>query len=310
MKESIQLLSIIVPVYNSEELLPELVQRIDDAIKKLGLNYELILVDDGSKDSSWEVIEKLKTQFDATLKAIRFTKNFGQHNAILCGCRLGKGDVYITMDDDLQHPPEEIEKLISTFLTTHADIVYGVSSGKKVDSVRSLGSRFVANSSEHTNKDIKSGSSFRLIKGSIISELRNNQYHNFLFLDAIINWYTAQVATVEVAHHPRKKGKSGYNVFKLAGIYFNMLLNYSALPLKIMTYMGLTISFISFLIGVYFIWRKMNYDVPMGFTSIIVAILFSTGLILGALGIVLQYLYKLYLIQNNKPLYFIQKQLS
>lgn len=301
--------SIVIPVFNSAESLDELFQRIDLTLKDL-YNYQLILVDDGSTDNSWEIIEDLKKKHSEKIFAIKFAKNFGQHNAILCGFKYCSGDIVITMDDDLQHPPEEIPKLLLKYEETDADIVYGIPLNKQHTSTRKAASYVVSSSSEHSTKDVKQGSSFRLIKREIVTELTNNYYYNFLYLDAVLNWYTGQIATVTVEHHPRKNGKSGYTILKLISIYFNILVNYSAGPLKSMTYIGLTISVFSFFAGTYFIWKKITHNVPLGYTSIIVSVLFSTGLILCCLGIVLQYLYKLYMIQNKRPLYFIQKQLK
>ncbi|HXU25924.1 MAG TPA: glycosyltransferase family 2 protein [Bacteroidia bacterium] len=302
-------ISIVVPVYNSVETLSELYARVNATCITLQKKYQLIFVDDGSSDNSWEVIEGLKTQNTTDIIGVKLTKNFGQHNALLCGFNYCKGDVIITMDDDLQHPPEEIEKLLTKYQQTNADVVYGLPINKKHSLVRNVGSNLVSSSSEYSKKStgVKKGSSFRLIKREIAHDMKEHFYSNFLFLDAIINWNTGNIEHIEVEHKERKAGKSGYTTFKLASLYFNILINYSATPLKLMTYGGLFSSIISFLFALHFVYKKIIHHVPLGYTSLIVSVLFSTGLILFCLGIIGQYLYKIYQFQNKKPPYLIKK---
>ena len=299
-------ISIVVPVYNSGNTLQELFSRIDNAFSDLREHYQLILVDDGSTDNSWEIIEQLKKNNSEKILAVKFVKNFGQHNAILCGLNYCIGDVIITMDDDLQHPPEEIKKLFQKHKETDADVIYGMPIVKKHSMLRKAGSDFLKRTSEYSSENNKGGSSFRMIKKEIVLEIKNNQGYNFLFLDATINQITYNIEHVMVEHHSRKTGKSGYTFGKLISMYLNILVNYSATPLKLMTYGGLISAFFAFLLGLHFIYRKLMNNVPLGYTSLIVSILFSTGLILFCLGIIGQYLYKLFQLQNQKPPYFIK----
>jgi glycosyltransferase involved in cell wall biosynthesis len=298
--------SIVVPVYNSTSSLHELTSRIHLAIQNCNKSFELILVDDGSSDESWNEIEKLKKSFPETLKAIKLNKNYGQHNATLCGIHFSKGDQVITIDDDLQFPPEEISKLIACFENTNADIVYGIPESKKHSAIRNAGTYYIKATSDQT----KGGSSFRLIKRSICDEIIQNHQGSFLFIDTVITWYTNNIETTLVLHEHRKQGKSGYSLKKLVSLYFNILINYSALPLKLMTYGGLLFSIITFIFGLRFLYRKLVHNVPLGYTSLIVSILFSTSLILLCLGIIGQYLYKLYQLQNKKPTYSVQKTIK
>lgn len=298
--------SIVVPVFNSAASLNELTKRIHLAIQHFNRSFELILVDDGSNDDSWYTIEKLKNTYPETLKAIKLNKNYGQHNATLCGIHFSKGEQIITIDDDLQFPPEEIAKLISCYEKTNADIVYGIPENKKHSAIRNAGSFYVKATSDQT----KGGSSFRLIKRTICDEIIQNHQGSFLFLDTVVTWYTNNIETTPVIHEHRKHGKSGYSLKKLVSLYFNILINYSALPLKLMTYGGLFLSILTFIFGLRFLYRKLVHNVPLGYTSLIVSILFSTSLILLCLGIIGQYLYKLYQIQNKKPTYSIQKTIK
>lgn len=297
--------SIVIPVYNSAESLKELLPRIETSMKNI--SHELILVDDGSKDNSWEIIETHKKNSSHKVIAVKLARNFGQHNAILCALNYCDGDVIITMDDDLQHLPEEITKLIEKHEATDADVVYGVFEKKQHDMIRNAGSYFIKKTSKHTANTVGEGSSFRLIKKEIVNKIKENHQQNFLFIDEILQWYTANVALVPVTHAARKYGSSNYSYRKLVRMYMNIVINYTAIPLKLMTYSGLIFSFITFCIGIRFIFRKIMYNVPLGYTSLIVSILFTSSIILLCLGIIGQYIYKLYQFQHRKPPYSIQK---
>lgn len=301
------MISIVIPVYNSEETILELANTLNNVFSKNLMEYELILINDGSTDNTWLEIQKVKNQLLNKVKAINFTKNFGQHNALLCGFSFCTGNFVVTMDDDLQHPPSEILQLIEKQKETGCDVVYGIYQTKQHSSLRNFFSAVVRNTSDFKAQNKEGGSSFRLISTELIKKIIEQHQNHFLFLDAIINWYTGSIQTVKVQHHFRKKGKSGYTFLKLFSIYLNVLYHYSTTPLKIIIYGGLFTSILSFFLGIKFIYQKMIYDVPLGYTSLIVAIMFSTSVILFCLGIIGNYLYKLYQMQQNKPPYSIQK---
>jgi glycosyltransferase involved in cell wall biosynthesis len=303
---NVKLISIVIPVYNSESTLSELLERLTQVNSNLKYNFQIILIDDGSTDQSWNKIENLFTKYP-TITALRLTKNFGQQAALLAGFKFCKGELIITMDDDLQHPPEEIIKLVSKFEETKASVVYGLPSNKQHSAIRNASSKAVTLTSANGNHQ---GSSFRLIKREIIEKIILNHQYNFLFIDALLNWYTSDFTTVEVEHHPRKAGKSGYTFRKLFSIHFKTMINYSVLPLKLLIYGGILTSIISFFIGTFFIWKKLMFDVPLGYTSIIVAILFSSGLIFLGIGFLGLYIHKIYEFNLNKPVYFVNKILT
>lgn len=302
----VNLISIVIPVYNSENTLSELLERLTKTISTLNYNFQIILIDDGSKDQSWNKIEDLFTKYPA-ITALRLTKNFGQQAALLGGFKFCKGELIITMDDDLQHPPEEIAKLIAKFDETKASVVYGLPSNKQHSAIRNVSSKAVTLTSADGDHQ---GSSFRLIKKEIIEKIIINHQYNFLFIDALLNWYTSNFVTVEVEHHPRKSGKSGYTFTKLFSIHFKTMINYSVAPLKSFIIGGIIISIISFITGSYFIWKKLMFDVPLGYTSLIVAILFSSGLIFLGLGFIGLYIHKIYEFNLHKPNYFVNKILT
>jgi glycosyltransferase involved in cell wall biosynthesis len=299
--------SVVVPVFNSEASLQELFDRLTTVMDKTGKPFELIFVDDGSNDGSWEVISRIKQNNPDKLTAIRLAKNFGQHSATFCGFNFAKGEFIITIDDDLQCPPEEIPKLIRQMAETDAELVYGIFKNKKHSLYRNLGSKSVKSVSNMMGKP-KDGSSFRLISKNITQKIVQH-HQNFVFIDEILFWYTDFISFTVVEHYPRKYKRSGYSGRKIWDLLANIMYYYTALPLKLMVYGGLTSSVIFFFFSLYFVWRKIIHNVPLGYTSLIVAVLFSTSLILLSLGVIGEYLSRIYMVQNKKPLYSVKKVL-
>lgn len=304
-----QLISIVIPVYNSAETLGELSDALHTALDN-NRAYELVFVDDGSRDNSWAELEKIKKKYPDRVTAIRLSRNFGQHNAIVCGFGFAKGDYVLTMDDDLQHPPSEIMKLVNEAETSDADVVYGIPKERKHGAIRVAGSYFVRKSSRYAAGNTGEGSSFRLMKKAIADHICDHQHHSMLFIDEILHWYTGNIATVDVEHHARKKGRSGYSFGKLFSLYLDVVVNHSAIPLKLMTWIGLISSFTTFSLGMLFIYRKMANKIEVsGFAAQIVAILFTASILMLCMGIVGQYMYKLFLLQNRRPPYAINKKI-
>ncbi len=301
--------SIIIPVFNSEASLVELNERIHKVFAEINQSFEIIYVEDGAKDRSWEILRVLHREQKETVKAIKLSKNYGQHNAIFCGLSFAQGEYVITIDDDLQIPPEEIKKLILKYQETEADLVYGFFKKKKHNPVRNLGSKFLKKASKAINDTQGEGSSFKLFTKKLAQQILSH-HQNFVYIDELFLWYTEDIAYVEVEHLKRQDSKSGYSFSKLFKLFFNITIYYTAVPLKIMTFTGLISSIISFIVGIRFIARWMMFDVPLGYTSIIVAVLFSTSLILFSLGIIGEYLNRLYIVQNKKPPYSIKKVLK
>jgi polyisoprenyl-phosphate glycosyltransferase len=298
--------SVVIPVYNSAATLAELSERVHAVMKSQG-SFELLLIDDGSADESWKTLKELKKNHPETIRIVRLSRNFGQHNAITCGFTLSKGEHVITMDDDLQHPPEEIPKLIAKVKETDADVVYGIPKTRRHSAFRVAGSYFTRRSSKMVKGNTE-GSSFRVIRKSVVDQVSSHHNNAMIFIDEILSWYTSLISTVDVEHHARKKGKSGYTNIGLVRLYFDIVVNHSAVPLKLMTWIGFLSSVITLLLGVVFIARKFLMKVPVGFTAQIVAILFSASILMMCMGIVGQYLYKLFLLQNRKPNFSIREQ--
>lgn len=300
--------SIIVPVFNSEESLKDLFLEMQSLFLSRGEPFEVIFVDDGSSDRSWEVIRELKQSHADTVRGIRLSRNFSQHNATLCGISYASGDFIITIDDDLQIPPGEIEKLIQEAKNSGADLVYGVFTKKKHGAVRNIGSRTIKSSSKWLNDSPGEGSSFRLMTRELADNLKNHA-QNFLYIDEVLHWYTDNIRFVTTEHQPRRYKRSGYTTGKLINLVANLLLYYTTLPLKFLVYGGFLFSLITLGFVIYFIILKIQFNVPLGYTSLIVSILFSTSIILFSLGIIGEYLRRIYLVQNRKPAWSVRSMI-
>ena len=299
--------SVVVPVYNSSPTLNKLFDRITKALDGTGKAYEVIFVNDGSKDESWEVLKKIKDDSPDLVTAVNLSKNFGQHNATFCGFNFAKGRFILTVDDDLQTPPEEMVKLISSQEEGGFDLVYGIYQKKKHSRTRNLGSKLLKRSASWYGRPGE-GSSFRLIDREMIEKLLVH-HQNFVFIDELLLWYTDNINFIPVKHEKRKGTSTGYTFLKLWGMFSNLLIYYTTIPLKIMIYGGLLSSLVFFVMAVIFIINKLVFDVPLGWSSLIVAILFSTSLILFSLGIIGEYLSRIYMVQNKKPPYSITRVL-
>lgn len=288
-----QIFSVVIPIYNSEKTLVELTERLTRFFLNISEEYEIILVDDYSVDNSWQILKSIHKK-NASVKIIRLQKNFGQHNAILCGLNYVKGDYIIIMDDDLQHPPEEIPKLISKIQEGYL-VVYGRYNIKKHGLIENFFSKqfqkFI-----HRILDIPSTvfiSSFAIITSSVVKNMINIK-SSYIFLPALVRTSvsTNKIANVEVFHNPRKIGKSNYNILKYLNLSLNLIINYSVLPLSIIGFFGIIISIMSFFYGGYILMRFIfdpNFGL-MGWTSTMIVLTFLGGIILFSIAIIGEYL--------------------
>lgn len=288
---------VVVPVYNSAPSIRLLVEKC--SVFFGDKSNQIVLVNDGSTDGSWEEIKTIQQDFD-NITAIDFHQNAGQHAATFCGFMFSEAEYVITIDDDLQVDPSEIAKLIAKAEAENADVVYGVYEQKKHHAIRNQGSNTVGLLLNKFASTPTIGSSFKLIHHSVIDQVVQHNHVN-IYVDELIGWHTKHTAFANVEHQPRAHGKSGYSFFKLLKLTGHLFVNYTALPLKIITYLGIISSLVSFGFAIYFIYMKYTIGASMGFTSLIVAIFFSTGLILLSLGIIGEYLSKIFLLQTGKP---------
>ncbi len=302
--------SVVVPVFNSEKTLDELCARIQNTFKKINQSFEIVLVNDCSNDGSWNAIRQLKQKFGEQITAIHLRGNFGQHKALLCGFQFAKGEYIITIDDDLQFFPEDIELLIAKAHSTSADLVYGTYQSERQHSpVRKWGSNFVGFIFEKFGNTVGQGSSFKIIHHSVIDKIKDYN-HSFTFVDEILSWHTTKIEWQDVRHAARREGASGYSLTRLVFLTLNLIFAYTTIPLRFMTWFGFTSFWVCLVIVIYFVYMKITLGSPLGFTALIVSIFMSTGLILFSLGVIGEYLNRLFALQHKKPPYLIQEILK
>ncbi len=303
------LYSIVVPVYKSERSLRELYERIDKALEGVRGDYELILVEDGGGDSSWEVMQSLREQ-DKRVKIVRLTRNFGQHNALMCGFSFASGEYVVTIDDDLQNPPEEIPRLIEEIRRTGLDMVCGTPATRKQSRVRNAGSfayrRLV--SMMFKQDPVFQMSNFRIIRRAVIENLLHMRTPNPA-VGLLILQITDKIGNITVEHLPRPHGRTTYTAGKLARHFLHGVLYHSTLPLKGVFFMGLLSMFIAFALGGYYLTLFFlgRITVP-GWMTLVLLLLFFSGAVMFSLGIIGEYLLRIIQEVNQAPQYLIREK--
>ena len=300
-------ISVVIPVHNGANTIGQL---CDEIIEQIGKNStcEIVLVDDGSKDNSWAQIASIKDKHGDLIVGVRLSKNFGQHNATLCGLSYAKHDLIITMDDDRRHKAENIQALIDCMKQTECDVVYGINANYAGGGARSTASSLLKKSTKYFSQHkFGEGSSFRLFKRTVVDKLKENR-GSAIFIDEVIHWYTNRIEIVAIENMETTKSESRYSPFKLFRLYTEVVHNYAVWPLRGMIILGGVSSAFTFILGIYFILKKvvMGVAVP-GFTATIVTILFSSSIIILSLGIIGLYIFKLYQMQSGKPTYSVSQ---
>lgn len=299
-------LSVVIPVYRSAKTLPELTARLLAVLDGTDLCYELVFVDDCSPDDAWEVLQRLRAEHPDRIVAIQLMRNYGQHNALMCGFRHAEGQFIVTMDDDLQNPPEEIIKLLDAIRSRSLDLVYGSYGDKKHAALRNLSSRIVNTFYRAVFKTNVTVTSFRIMRRELLESILYYSL-NFTFIDGLLAWSTNRIGEVLVEHRSRAQGRSGYSLSKLLVLAFNLFTNFSLLPLQFVTTCGLLSAVGGLGLAVFYLIQYLlsNITVP-GYASIIIAVLVLGGAQLLSLGIIGEYLGRLHLNVNRKPQYVVR----
>lgn len=299
-------LSVVIPVYNSALTLPDLKDRLEKVLNQIVNNkYELVFVNDGSSDNSWEKLIEIAAKNENVI-SINLTRNFGQHNALLCGFSYALGDYIITIDDDLQTLPEEIPKLYKKIQSGY-DVVYGISESKQHSKYRNLGSEVIQLIYRKTFNINSRVSSFRILKKDIVKQILLHE-QSFTFIDGLICWFTTNIGNTGVRHYKRKVGESGYSVKALTILALNMITKFSIAPLQVASLTGIIFAFFGFIFGLYILFKKLFFGIPVsGFTSIIVIISMLSGVQLITVGILGEYIGRIHSIINQRPQYAIRE---
>jgi glycosyltransferase involved in cell wall biosynthesis len=302
--------SIVIPVYNGARSIGPLVDRLVDIVCDNAL--QIVLVNDGSLDDSDGVCRCLYGRFPKTVTYVKLAKNFGEHNAVMAGLQRARGDYVVIMDDDFQNPPEEVSRLIEHACAYRYDVVYTYYRRKQHHWLRNLGStvnHHVANIMLDKPPDLYL-SSFKCLSRFTVDEIL--KYPGpFPYIDGLALRATRNIGKLEVRHEARRQGRSNYTLRKLIRLWLNMFVNFSVMPLRVSTFMGFAFSIFGLLLGVWvFIEKMIRPDVPVGWSSVMVAIFLFSGAQLVMLGLMGEYLGRLFLSSNQTPQFVVREVLD
>lgn len=302
-------LSIIVPVYNSEGSLPALVDEVRSVLEPLGIPYELILVNDGSRDQSKQVIGKLVAENPGCVRGITLMRNYGQHNALLCGIRAARNEICITMDDDLQHPASAIPQILAK-LDEGFDVVYATPNEETHGFFRDMASVItkLALSNTMNASNARNVSAFRGFRTNVRDAFSAFNGSN-VAMDVLLSWATTRFGVIKVPHRPRTIGKSNYSFKSLLQHATNMMTGYSTLPLRISSGIGFLFTLFGIGVFLYTLIRYLIYGglVP-GFTFLASLIAIFSGAQLFALGILGEYIARMHYRLMDKPIYTVESR--
>ena len=297
--------SVIVPVYNSETTLDELVRRLAVVFVEVGIEYEIVLVNDGSRDQSWRVVQELCAAHSQVF-GINLMRNYGQHNALLCGIRRARFGTIVTLDDDLQNPPEEIPRLLSK-LSEDVDVVYGYPEREQHGLWRNLAARItkLALQSVMGVETARHVSAFRAFRTRIRESFAGYQ-GPFVSIDTLLTWGTSRFGWTRVRHDQRQSGRSNYTVLKLIVHALNMMTGFSALPLQVASIVGFFFTLFGMVVFGFVVIRYLiqGTSVP-GFPFLASVIAIFSGAQLFALGIIGEYLARMHFRLMDRPPYAV-----
>ncbi len=306
-----QLVSFVIPCYRSAQTIGRVVQEIRETMAALPqYRYEIVLVNDASPDDTFETIRTLCRE-NRDVCGVNLARNFGQHAALMAGFRYVRGEIVVCLDDDGQTPAGEVGKLLSE-IEAGSDVVYAKYTNKRHSWFRNFGSRInelMTRVMLGKPKELYISSYFAA-KRFVVEEML--RYENpYPYVIGLVLRTTKKIANVEVIHREREVGTSGYTIGKLLGLWFNGFTAFSVKPLRIATVIGVLSACAGFAYGIYTIIKKfMNPAVPVGFSALMAAVVFFCGLILLMLGIIGEYIGRIYISMNNSPQYVIRECLD
>ena len=304
-------LSFVIPCYGSEHTIIPVVHEVVSLIDTNRFDYEFILVNDCSKDNVWQSITRLVEE-NPKIKGISFARNFGQQSALLAGFRHATGDFVISMDDDGQAPVESLNDMIDLLINEDYDIVYGCYQQVKQSGFRRFGSWFnhkMAIWFSNCPKDLFP-TSFYIARKFLIEEI--SRFENcYAYISGLVFRSTRNIGKFEVKHRSRLEGHSGYTLKRLIGLWVNGFTAFSVKPLRLATFLGFGFSIAGFIYGlVIIIMKLMHPHVPIGYSSIMATLLFIGGVLMFIMGMVGEYIGRIYINQNKSPQYVIRAKLN
>jgi glycosyltransferase involved in cell wall biosynthesis len=282
--------SVVIPVYNSEAVVGETVRRVVEVFSGAGLSYEVVLVNDGSPDQSWSVISEL-ARTTPHVVALNLLKNYGQHHANIAGFIESRGDYVITMDDDLQNPPDQALLLVDAALQHDHDVVFGKFEQKQAAGYRRLGSKLIGmiNRRVFGQPDDLVVSNFRILRRDVVDRIcASHTAHPYVTGQALM--FANDPGNVTVRHEPRPVGKSNYNLVRILRLVTRILFSYSSFPLRAAALAGFTLAGLSFLLGAFYLVRGFTHNTDVqGWTTVVVLLSAFNGFIIAMLSMVGEY---------------------
>lgn len=305
--DAIPAVSVVVPVYGGSAGLGELCARLAVAMAPTGLDYEVILVDDRGRLESWGRICEVASQYP-NVQGVRLGRNFGQHAATICGIEHARGEWIVTMDDDLEHPPESVPALLAGGDEDHP-LVYGVSKKRTHAAYRNLSSELMRRLLKRAFPDINEDyCSFRVIHAPLAKQLTKFGL-NRPYIDGMLSWLTSSTRSVVVPHEQRHHGESAYTFSKLLSHAANIFVTFSHLPLRIATFGGASLATLSFLYILYVIYGRLSGSITNpGYASLMSVVLFACGIQLLILGVVGEYIGRLMGATFRRPMYVVDSE--
>ncbi len=300
-------LSVVIPVYRSETILSDLVARLLAALPAIADEFEILLVNDGSPDGSWNEVQRLAARH-SSVRGMNLMRNYGQHNALLAGIRAARFPILVTMDDDLQHPPEEIGRLLEHLQRGH-DVVYGVPAHDSHGFLRTVASRLTKMTLQKAMgaETARRISAFRIFRTDL-RESFASYGGSFVSIDVLLTWGTTHFSHLTVRHDPRLSGASGYSVWKLLAHAANMMTGFTVLPLQVASVLGFALTLFGTAILVWVIGAYIaakGATVP-GFPFLASIIAIFSGAQLFALGIIGEYLARMHFRIMDRPSYVVR----
>ena len=298
-------ITVVVPVYNGESSLQKLCGRLTEVLPAVGTSYEIILVNDCSRDGSWGVISQLAVTVPG-VRGINLMRNYGQHNALLCGIRAARGDLIVTMDDDLQHQPEEIPRLLAR-LDEGFDVVYATPEREPHGFWRAIASRItrLALRSAASPEVARNVSAFRVFRTKLREAFAGYQAP-FVSIDVLLTWATNRFGAVKVPFKPRWSGSSSYTFAKLVRHALDMMTGFSTAPLQLASLIGFSCTLLGVAVLVYVVGRYFLEGSIPGFPFLASIIAIFSGAQLFALGVIGEYLARMHFRTMNRPAYAIR----
>jgi len=312
MDEEIKLVSVVIPVYNEADSLPDLKDRLLKALNALSLPYEIILVDDGSKDNSLDILTRYAKE-DSHIHVIEFNRNYGQHAAVFAGLKHASGDVVITMDADLQNPPEEIHKLLSKIKEGY-EVVGSFRENRQDSLFRKIASRIINYIiSRNLNVSIKDyGCMLRAYRRPVVDAICASK-ETSTFIPALADTFAKRIIEIPVAHEERKKGTSKYNLIKLIKLQFDLMAGFSVFPLRVINFIGFIIALLGIGSAIVLLALRILFGsewAVSGVFTLFAILFFFVGLQFIAIGVIGEYVSRIYTDVRQRPRYIVKKVYS